>query len=202
MRDCGLRTSLVRAQAIAVAIVRHADHRERRTGLSRDDRVQLPATGKQFEATAPVPAKHLSMTERQVIQSAADKHIALVKSRVALVERVVIDVNRTDGIEAEIAIGVVNVMRPRIRACEDQALGRVIVELCLQAVVMRNAVCLVANDFAEIRIRIRNSARRTKRCSVRDIAGCKVRALIADIADSHDCLRAKLVLHLQIVLLN
>src|SRR5260370_17765390 len=85
-------------------------------------------------------AEDLATTEGQVVESAGDEDMADVERRVALVQLAVVDVQGADGVEAEVAVGVVDVARPGVGGCEIEGLCGAVVELRLQAVVVRHAV--------------------------------------------------------------
>ena len=195
------RTGDVGAEAVGAAVGR-VDDREGRACLSRDDGVHLPAADDEVEAAVHIGAEHAAATDGEVGQGADDEVVTNVERRVALVEAAVVGVEGADGVEAEVAVCIVDVARPGVGRGEREALGGAIVELRLEAVVAGDAVVYVVDDLAERGEGVELVGGGTERLGVVVIAAGKMRSLVADIADGEDAARAHLLLDLEVVLLD
>ncbi len=106
------------------AAVARVDERERVAGLSLHDGVELEAADGSVDGVVEMRAEELSAAEGQVVEEAADEDVALVEAGVSLVEGVVVDVELADGVEAKVAVGVVDVVRPGVGGGEREASWR------------------------------------------------------------------------------
>ena len=108
MRVSG-RTVDVGAETCAAAINGEVDA-EGRARLRLHDGVELPSTERELDGTAGIVAEQPAVTEGHIGEHAGGEHVPLIERGVALVESVVVGVQIADGIEAEIAVGVVDVV--------------------------------------------------------------------------------------------
>ena len=178
--------------------------RERAAAFRLDDRVDLEAADDGVHRVVDVRGEELAVAEGKVIEETADEDVLLVQAGVPLVDGVVVDVELRDGVEPEVAVGVIDVMRPGVRGSEGETLGGTVVELRLERVVVRDAIVGVVDDlagtgeFREAWLAAASDARK----EVEVISGGKVRRFIADVADGSHRAIAHLLLQLQAVLLD
>lgn len=77
--------------------------------------------------------KHLPAPEWQVVNHARGEDVTLIERGVPLVDALVIGVEGTDRVEAEVPVGVIDVVRPGVGRGEQKSVGGAVVELRLQA---------------------------------------------------------------------